>query len=114
MGWLALTSTEQLGPIAAASRNRPQVLFKHSTRCSVSSVAKNRMEAGLAKLSEKADVYYLDLLSYREVSSQIAERFNVHHESPQVLVIVNGNCILELSHLEITPNEVEQALLQAA
>lgn len=108
MSWIALTSQAQLDEIVNKSAEKTQVIFKHSTRCSISSVAQQRLQK--SKLPEEIDFYYLDLLSYRALSNQIAETFKVHHESPQVLVIKDGKCVYDESHLAISMNEiVEQA-----
>jgi bacillithiol system protein YtxJ len=108
MPWISLNNEEQLKDIVAKSSDRPQVIFKHSTRCSISSVAEKRLQK--ASLPSNIDFYHLDLLSYRNISNKIAELFGVHHESPQVLVIKDGQCIYEESHLSISMEEiVEQA-----
>jgi bacillithiol system protein YtxJ len=104
MSWIALTSEAQLDEIVKKSAEKPQVIFKHSTRCSISSVAQQRLQK--AKLPEDIDFYYLDLLSYRAISNQIADKFKVHHESPQVLVIKDGKCIYDESHLAISIDEI--------
>ncbi|MGN6164001.1 MAG: bacillithiol system redox-active protein YtxJ [Flavisolibacter sp.] len=104
MHWIHLTDEEQLKQIVTKSQNRPQVIFKHSTRCSISSVALQRLQ----KVEQPADIdfYFLDLLSYRSLSNKISETFNVYHESPQVLVIKDGDCIYDESHLSISMNEI--------
>jgi bacillithiol system protein YtxJ len=108
MNWINLTDMAQLDAIKELSKQKPQVIFKHSTRCSISSMAKNRLEKGDAPAN--ADFYYLDLIQYRELSGQVAETFGVFHESPQVLVIKNGDCIYDESHSGITMDEItEQA-----
>ena len=108
MEWIQLTSDEQLSHIINLSKERPQVIFKHSTRCSISSVAWKRVQK---KDSETGiDFYFLDLVAYRNLSNKIAEIFKVHHESPQVLVIKDGQCIFDESHLSISIDEIlEQA-----
>lgn len=108
--WLPLTSLEQLDGIDSASAQRPQVLFKHSTRCSTSSFILNRMNLALAQFEGRADCHFLDLLAHRDVSNAIAARYHVHHESPQVLLIVGGECTLELSHIEIEAAEILKVL----
>ena len=109
MDWRALTEESQLQQIIDNSAERPQVIFKHSTRCSISAVARQRLQKGA--LPPEIDFYYLDLLSYRSLSNKIAEIFHVHHESPQVLVIKNGTCVYDESHLSISMDEiVEQAM----
>lgn len=108
MNWIPLTSEEQIVSIKNASFSRPQVIFKHSTRCSTSSMVLNRLDRSDAPAA--IDFYFLDLLSYRSVSSHIAELFSVHHESPQVLVIKNGECIYDESHMAISIDDItEQA-----
>jgi len=108
MNWIPLTSPEQLAAIQQTSFSRPQVIFKHSTRCSISSTVLSRLERAAAP--EAIDFYFLDLLNYRSLSAQVAEQFRVHHESPQVLIIRNGKCIYDESHTAITPEEIaEQA-----
>ena len=88
--------------------SKPQVIFKHSTTCSISKMALDRFERATAP--ETIDFYYLDLLSYRSISNSIAETFQVHHESPQVILIKNGECIYDESHYGIMMDElVEQA-----
>ena len=110
MNWIYLTNEEQLHQIKASSNARPQVIFKHSTRCSISSMAKNRLETS-AKPGE-LDFHFLDLIKYRSISNRIADDFKVYHESPQVLVIKNGECIYDESHSGIVMEEiVEQAMV---
>jgi len=104
MKWNDLTSVEQLNDIVKQSYQRPQLIFKHSTRCSISSVAKNRLER--EKEPEHIDFYYLDLIRYKDVSNRVTEAFKVYHESPQVLLIKNGECIYEESHGAIIMEEI--------
>lgn len=104
MNWSVLESEEQLTSIKEKSHFRPQVIFKHSTRCSVSSVIKNRLEK--SDVPEHIDFYYLDLIRYRSVSIKIAEDFDVWHESPQVLLIQNGECVFDESHLAIYMEDI--------
>ena len=97
--WISLTEINELELIAERSFQKPQILFKHSTRCGTSSLVLNRLER--ASDIPDADFYMLDLIRYRDVSNKIAELFNVYHESPQVLLIKNGECHYEESHLGI-------------
>ena len=110
MDWISLTSSAQLAEVKEKSKNKPQLIFKHSTRCSISSVAKNRLERDTP--AENVDFYYLDLISYRELSAKIAEEFSVFHESPQVILIKNGECSYDESHSGINMDDIkEQATL---
>jgi bacillithiol system protein YtxJ len=108
MNWIPLQSETQLAQIRERSAQRPQVIFKHSTRCSTSTLVKSRLER--TAHPPDIDFYYLDLLKYRPISNKIAEIFGVYHESPQILVIRDGKCVFEESHLGITMDAIlEQA-----
>ncbi len=106
MNWIPLNDEAELSAIAHRSSERPQVIFKHSTSCSISSMAKNRLERGDAP--EGVDFYYLDLIAYRNISGKIASDFDVEHESPQVLLIKDGKCIYDESHSGITLDEIKE------
>ncbi len=108
MHWIPLTSIDQLNQIIANSTEKSQVIFKHSTRCSISSMALNRLDREAAPLS--ADFHLLDLIQYRSLSNEIAEKFSVHHESPQVLIIKKGHCIYDESHQAITMAEIVEQI----
>ncbi|MFT3907976.1 MAG: bacillithiol system redox-active protein YtxJ [Ferruginibacter sp.] len=108
MDWKVLTTENQLDEIKQRSVLQPQVIFKHSTRCASSSVAKSRLER--AKTPEKVDFYFLDLIKYRSVSNKIETEFMVNHESPQVLLILNGECVYEESHSGISMDEIEEQI----
>jgi len=109
MNWIKLNSEEQLAEIKQKSATVPQVIFKHSTRCSTSAMVLNRIERSATP--ENIDFYYLDLISYRALSNKIADDFHVFHESPQILLIKNGECIYDESHLGIDTSEVVKAAL---
>src|ERR1700712_2413912 len=104
MNWITFNSPAQLDEIKEKSKTKPQVIFKHSTRCSISSMAKSRLER--SKMPENIDFYYLDLITYRSISNKLSEEFNVFHQSPQVLVIKNGKCIYDESHSAIRMEEI--------
>jgi bacillithiol system protein YtxJ len=103
MKWNILNNNTQLEEIKKISEEQPVVVFKHSTRCSISATALNRLERNW-KEEEMSVVkpYFLDLLSYRPVSNAIAETFGVHHQSPQILVIHKGACVYHTSHMDIS------------
>ena len=107
MNWIPLQSESQLEEIKSRSANRPQLIFKHSTRCSTSAVVKGRLERG--KEPQSIDFYYLDLLNYRPVSNRIVDLFQIDHESPQVLLIRNGECVYDESHMGITMADIVDA-----
>jgi len=108
MHWIPLTHIEQIDAIKSQSATVPQVILKHSTSCSISRAAKDRLE----RAESPSDIvfHYLDLLAHRDVSNKVAEIFNVHHESPQILLIKNSICMYDESHMGIQMDElVEQA-----
>jgi bacillithiol system protein YtxJ len=105
MNWIDLTEEQQLAAIKAESNTRPVVIFKHSTRCSISTMAKGRLDRETAPA--EASFYYLDLLRYRPVSNKIAEEFGVEHASPQVLLIKDGKCVYDESHNGIDMSEID-------
>jgi bacillithiol system protein YtxJ len=101
MGWRRLENFAQVGDIVMASAERPQLIFKHSTRCSISAAAKYRLETELAALERIYDVHFLDLIVKRDISSLVAERFEVVHQSPQVIVVENGKATYVATHYDI-------------
>jgi bacillithiol system protein YtxJ len=108
MKWIPLTSSEQLDIIKENSALTPQIIFKHSTRCSISSMALNRLERETAP--ENVDFYFLDLIQHRQLSNAVAEIFEVHHESPQILLIKNNDCVYDESHQGINMQELIEQL----
>lgn len=106
MNWIPLTDENQLDDIRKESSEKTQVIFKHSTRCSISSMAKSRLERSNAP--EGIKFHFLDLIKYRSVSNKIEEQFMVQHESPQVLIIKNGECVYDESHSGISMDEIEE------
>jgi len=99
--WLNIVDTKSYNDAISQSYIEPILIFKHSTRCSISSLALNRIESNDNKKVIN-HCYFLDLLSYRDISNKIAKDFNVTHESPQVLVIKNEKCIYHASHYNIS------------
>lgn len=95
--WILLTSLDQLQEIAEKSKGKTQLIFKHSTRCGISRMVKNQFIENY-NLETNADLYYLDLLSYRDVSNEVGYKFNVLHQSPQLLIIKNDIVAKHASH----------------
>lgn len=113
MLWHKLTDISQLNDIQHLSKEQSSngltvLLFKHSTRCSISSMALSRLESKW-KDDEKIPTYYLDLLNYRDISNEIESLYSVEHASPQVLLIKNGECIYHASHTAINAAEILEA-----
>ena len=106
MDWIPLISEHQLEDIRQVSSQQAQLIFKHSTRCAVSSIAKSRLER--SNIPANVQFHFLDLIKYRTISNKIEAVFNVNHESPQVLLIRNGECIYDESHSGISMEEIEE------
>ena len=104
INWIELNNLNSVDDIKIKSTQRVQVIFKHSTRCSISSVAKNRLEK--FNQIEDVDFHYLDLIKHRDVSNYVAETFQVNHESPQILAIYHSECFYEESHYAINMEEI--------
>lgn len=109
MSWIKLDQISQLNEIKADEGF--SIIFKHSTRCSISMMAKKRVDMDLSDLPSTVKPYFLDLIAHREISNQIAELFQVHHESPQLLLIKNGECILDQSHSDISIEETLELIM---
>ncbi|WP_259068857.1 bacillithiol system redox-active protein YtxJ [Mucilaginibacter sp. X4EP1] len=109
MNWTSLESAEQIDDIK--HQQGFNLIFKHSTRCSISMMVKKRFELDWDKLPGDLPIYFLDLIKYRELSAKIANDFQVHHESPQLLLIKDGECILDLSHGEVSVEEAMSVLV---
>lgn len=108
MNWINIEREEQLKEIQ--EQQKTSIIFKHSTRCSISMMAKKRVDLDADLLPVDISCYFLDLIKYRTISNEIASMFNVHHESPQLLVVKNGECILDQSHGGISIEEVVEVV----
>lgn len=101
MNWNKLKSEDQLDQIREESKSQPVLIFKHSNRCSISQLALDRLERKWNEKEPAIKPYFLDLISHRDTSNRIAQKFNVEHESPQVLLIRNGEAVSDWSHFDI-------------
>lgn len=106
--WKRLQRMEQLEQIQQQSIERPVVIFKHSTRCGISSMTLRRFEKEYDVPEGAIELYYLDLLSFREISNEVAGRFQVWHQSPQMLIIRNGQTVAHASHHGIQAGMIHQ------
>lgn len=103
MKWQDLNTSEHLDKLIEDSENSPQLIFKYSSRCSISDVVRNRLEKNM---KPGITYHFLDLIRYRGLSNEIAEKFDVTHESPQVLLIKNRQCIYDDSHLSVNMEDI--------
>ena len=96
--WIPLTNISQLEEITNNSANKTQAIFKHSTRCGISSMVIKQFENSFNLPDDNIDLYYLDLLQHRDISNAIAQKFEVAHQSPQLIVLKNKKVIAHDSH----------------
>ena len=107
MQWRELTSVDQFDQLVNHSHQQPVAVFKHSTRCSISSMAKSRIEREWGYSDAQIPLYYLDLIRHRDVSNHIAQATGIRHESPQLIVLKNGETIYDGSHTTISVDNID-------
>ena len=110
VNWITLNDINQLDEIVAETKFKPVVIFKHSTSCSISRMALKGFERDF-NFGDEVLVYFLDLLNFRDISNKIASVFDVRHQSPQILVIKDGNSIYNASHENIDVTILKHKLL---
>jgi len=110
LNWQTLTSVEQLENIKKESFEKPVLIFKHSTSCSISHMMLDRFQTEYNIDETSLNIYYLDLIANRAVSNKIAETFSVIHQSPQILVIKDGVSVFDTSHMMIAVDKVKEVL----
>lgn len=108
--WERLTSVNQLKEVINGSVEKPVLLFKHSTSCSISNMALNSFIRKWVGTQEEIDIYYLDLLGYRDVSNAIAKETGVIHQSPQVIVLKNKVVVYTATHSGIDAQSALNAI----
>lgn len=106
--WIPLNNIDTLDIIAEKSKTKPQIIFKHSTRCGISSMVLRGFKNSYSFNEAQADLYYLDLLNYRDVSNEVGYKFQVIHQSPQLIVIKNGVTVAHDSHGAINDLDLSQ------
>ena len=111
MSWLHFTSPNHWEELLSASEQAPQLIFKHSTRCSISSIVLNRFEASELYRTAALTCWCLDLIAFRDLSNQIAAETQVWHESPQCIVIDKSKVIYAESHGSIDAKAIQQLIL---
>jgi bacillithiol system protein YtxJ len=109
INWVSLSDLRQLNEISQISNEKPVIIFKHSTRCSISRMALKQFENEF-DLSDKVTPYFLDLITFRDISNEIASRFEVVHQSPQLLLIIGGKSVYDVSHSSIDADELKSKI----
>ena len=105
--WIPLERQDQIDELIHLSKNTPCVIYKHSNICGICSVIKLRLEDDWDFRKDEVLPYYLDVIKHRAISTIVAERFSVHHESPQLLLIKNGECTYDDAQLDISVAELK-------
>lgn len=106
--WIPLNDLQQLEEILTHSYEKIVVIFKHSTRCAISRFALNHFENEFNFPKEHIELFYLDLLTHRDISNEIARKFEIEHQSPQILVIKNRKVVYVASHENINARILER------
>jgi len=107
MEWTALSSQEQLNELIESSDTLLVCIFKHSTRCSISTMVRSRLENGWKAENDNMIFYYLDVLKHRGLSDLVADKFSITHQSPQLIILKNGKVVHDASHTSISPKVID-------
>ena len=99
-----VTGTEEFSELVERSQEQPVVIFKHSNSCGVSAAAYDEME------QFAGEVILVEVQRARELSREIERRTGVRHETPQVLVLENGNVVWNASHWRVKAQAVTEAV----
>ncbi len=110
--WKVLNQTNQLDEIIEISFQKPVVIFKHSISCGISAMAKHQLEHNWTFDAADLDFYYLDLINHRAISNKIETQFGVYHQSPQLIVVKNGEAIFNTSHHRVNMEVLKKAILE--
>lgn len=108
--WVNIESIEQLNDALLNDSEKPKLFFKHSTRCSISSMALNSFENNWTSEDELCTLYFIDLLRHRDVSNTLAEMTGITHQSPQAILIQNRDILYDDSHSGISARQIESIL----
>lgn len=110
VGWKTLDSEAGLKEVLARSFEKPIVIFKHSIRCGISSQVKDQLFESWDFSPEEVELYYLDLITYRSVSNEVADHLGVMHQSPQIILVKNGKAVASDSHYQISVAKIKSAI----
>ncbi len=108
--WTILTEHNQIESLILTSFETPCMIYKHSTRCDMSAMTYHVLESDWSFKEQDLKPYFIDILAYSNLSVHIADTFKVHHESPQVILVRNGICTFDTSHLDISIEEIKEGL----
>jgi len=104
--WNRLTDEKRIDDIIEESYKKPQLIYKHSNRCSTCWFSKSELENSAGEISSKASMHFVDVVASRSVSNKLAEVLNVRHESPQAILVKDGKAVWDTSHGSIKGKKV--------
>ena len=104
--WKKIESQKDLDAAIEKSSQQKVLIFKHSTRCFISKTVLRSFEKQMQESDKNFGYYFLDLLAYRSISNEIESRFDVVHQSPQLIVLENGKAIYNASHQNIDLDKI--------
>lgn len=110
INWIPLNHIDQLKEIVVSSDEKPVIIFKHSTRCSISRMALKQFEREYTYSDNEVTAYFLDLLTFRDISNAISSQFHIEHQSPQLILIKKGIAVYNASHSDIQANDLVSVL----
>ena len=102
-----ISDMEALESLIERSQQQPVVIFKHSLTCPISASAFQQMTG------YPGDVALVEVQRARSLSNEIEKRLGIRHESPQVIVLSNGQVVWDASHFKVTADAVAEAVSQA-
>lgn len=100
--WKMIQTEEDLDLAVKESFGKKVAIFKHSTSCFISKTVLKNFEREVENSDQEVSYYFLDLLAHRNISNLIADRFEVTHQSPQLIVFENGKATNDASHQSIS------------
>lgn len=106
LAWNTLYDSEEIPSIVEKSKVRPQLIYKHSNQCSVSFIAKEGLERSAEKISNSADLHIVYVIQQRDISNAIATEFKIRHESPQAILLKDGDVVWKGSHWDVNAKEI--------
>lgn len=104
--WNKLSDIDEFQSILKQSKERPQLIYKHSPSCSVSFLSKQDLDANGKKLTDLADLHIVNVIGQRELSNTIASELNIRHESPQGFLIKDGEVVWHGSHWQVNAEKI--------
>ena len=111
MNWENISSLNQLNQVLINTQQEDSeyaLFFKHSPRCEISSMVLRRFESSWD--ISNINVFMVNVLSQRDASNELAQQFQIRHESPQVLLVKNGKLLYTASHGDISVADIKVAL----